>query len=305
MHLSKAVLLSLGELDGAIVSPYVIGLILWRLYRGREFRGESLGLGKVHPEKKDVTRAIDQLAKAGVLDAVGAVVSPRMYALLGRTALQPAEIVCSADPFCYVSHLSAMEHHGLTDRLPAVLHITRPAPRAWSQFARERMRGDYGEDYEMALKAGMPSLARPVFAKKIGGRTVIEFNSLHLGAFRTVRGSPLRVATLGRTYLDMLEQPGLCGGMWHVLTVFRSHASANLATIVDEVERHGKAIDKVRAGYILEEFCGLAHPIFREWVRLAARGGSRRLDPKEEYRPNYSARWCLSLNVDFLDDPDA
>ncbi|HWL29914.1 MAG TPA: hypothetical protein VNQ97_13505 [Burkholderiaceae bacterium] len=305
MHLSKAVLLSLGELDGAIIAPYVVGLILWRLYNDKQFRGELLGITKSHPEKKDVTRAVGQLVDAGVLDAVGAIAAPRMYALLGRTALQPAEIACSADPFCYVSHLSAMEHHGLTDRLPAVLHITRPAPRAWSRFARARMQSDYGDDYEKALRAGMPSLARPAFAKKIGDRTVIEFNSLHPGAFRTVRGSPLRVATLGRTYLDMLEQPGLCGGMWHVLAVFRAHAQANLATIVDEVERHGKTIDKVRAGYILEEFCGLEHPVFEDWVHLAARGGSRKLDPQEEYRPRYSARWCLSLNVDFLDDPDA
>lgn len=39
------------------------------------------------------------------------------------------EVVCSVDPFCYVSHLSAMEYHGLTNRMPTLLFISSPRPR--------------------------------------------------------------------------------------------------------------------------------------------------------------------------------
>jgi hypothetical protein len=33
-----------------------------------------------------------------------------------------------------------------------------------------------------------------------------------------------------------------------------------------------------------------------DWLRYAARGGSRKLDVKAEYAPVFSERWSLSIN---------
>jgi hypothetical protein len=56
-------------------------------------------------------------------------------------------------------------------------------------------------------------------------------------------------------------------------------------------------MDQARAGYILEEKCGLSHALIDEWAKSAIRGGSRRLDPQAEYVPIFSERWCISINV--------
>jgi predicted transcriptional regulator of viral defense system len=107
----------------------------------------------------------------------------------------------------------------------------------------------------------------------------------------------LRVATLGRVFLDMLREPRLCGGIQHVVDIYRQEASRHLKLIVDEVDRHGQPIDKVRAGFVLAEVCRLQSPVIDGWDRFAQRGGSRKLDAESEYAPIYSERWQLSINV--------
>ena len=80
--------------------------------------------------------------------------------------------------------------------------------------------------------------------------------------------------------------------------ICKSSAETYLDLIIDEIDRHGGPIDKVRAGYILEEICNLQSGRLETWLEYVQRGGSRKLDPDAEYRETYSERWCLSLNVD-------
>jgi hypothetical protein len=48
------------------------------------------------------------------------------------------------------------------------------------------------------------------------------------------------------------------------------------------------------------------HPTLAKWETFAQRGGSRKLDSAEEYVPQYSERWKLSINVpSLLIDPYA
>jgi len=67
--------------------------------------------------------------------------------------------------------------------------------------------------------------------------------------------------------------------------------------IIDEVSQHGSKIERVRAGYILEDICKLNSDRIDGWVECAQRGGSRKLDPEGDYVPKFSEKWCLSLNV--------
>ena len=153
-----------------------------------------------------------------------------------------------------------------------------------------------GPEREAYEAAGFPVLQRTI--EKLLGQPVHLSHSVHLGAFRKTPDSEVRVATIGRTFLDMLRQPELCGGIQHVLSLYREHAARNLVLIAAEVTQHGGPIDKVRAGYVLEEHCGLQHAAFEEWQKFAARGGSRRLVAANEYASTYSERWALSLNAD-------
>lgn len=221
------------------------------------------------------------------------------FLLFGHANATPQEVACSLDPFSYVSHLSAMAYHGLTDRFPKVIYMSMPPLSDWREQARERMQKDLGESYDDYVALGLPRLTRMNLSKV--GQTIVQFHERsQKGGFRHVPNSPLRVTSIGRVFLDMLREPQLCGGIQHVIDIYKSESKRHLRAIVDEIERHGKPIDKVRAGYLLTEVCGMTLPSIERWVTYAQRGGSRKLDPDSEYFPTFSERWKLSINVPSL-----
>lgn len=122
-------------------------------------------------------------------------------------------------------------------------------------------------------------------------------SSKHLGAYKNVKGRPLRVSTIGRTFLDMLRNPELCGGINHILDVFHEYGKKYLRLITDDIDKNGEPIDKVRAGYILNERLGINNEVINGWSSFAQRGGSRKLDSSSEYFPEWSDKWKISLNI--------
>ena len=85
-----------------------------------------------------------------------------------------------------------------------------------------------------------------------------------------------------------------------MLDIYESNAKRFSQLIIDEVDRHGAPIDKVRVGFVLEEVCQLSSPVLNQWAVHAQRGGSRKLDADAEYSPDYSEKWKLSINVPSL-----
>lgn len=297
MELSKALFLSLGDVEEPVITRYRLGLILHQLYSSKAYLGEKLdGLQKDHATHLEFDFRLHELEYSGILKAHPNFKSTT-FRLLGRKGENPEEVVCSIDPFCYESHLSAMSYHGLTNRLPVKMFVSSPAPKDWNAQAEARMRKDLGESYESYCENGMPRLTRPKLTK-IGRMEIHCFNSIHWGAYTNVRGRVLRISSIGRTFLDMLRNPELCGGMHHVLEVYQSHAATYLTLIVDEIDRNGAPIDKVRAGYLLSERLEIQSDTVESWVKFAQRGGSRKLDASGEYLPVWSPKWCLSLNLD-------
>jgi predicted transcriptional regulator of viral defense system len=226
---------------------------------------------------------------------------PECFTLFGRGNTNAAELICALDPFAYVSHLSAMEHHGLTDRFSKTLYVSRPSITAWKLQAEQRMQKDLGDKFEHYHALKLPLLSYLSFSTLAKTPVHIHERS-QLGAFRLVADSSLRVATIGRVFLDMLREPKLCGGIEHVIDIYRENAKRYLNLITDELDSHGKQIDKVRAGFILSEVCGLNNPAIDNWRSHVQRGGSRKLDAEAEYLPHHSPTWMLSINVASLAD---
>lgn len=249
--------------------------------------------------KQHYQRLLESLLSVRLLTPIRSNPKVLGYLLFGRNLASPAEIACSLDPFSYISHLNAMEYYGLTDRFPKTLYMCTPPSKEWREQATQRMQKDLGGETERYVASGLPRLAKP--ALSMIGKTAVQFHGrTQMGAFRSVSESSLRVATMGRVFLDMLREPWLCGGIQHVLDIYRREGKRYLGLIVDEVDRHGQPIDKIRAGYVLTEVCHLSSEIVDQWTRFAQRGGSRKLDPESEHSSSYSKRWMLSLNVPSL-----
>jgi predicted transcriptional regulator of viral defense system len=295
LSMARALALELGSLGLPIVLRYDIARIAWRLYRTGQYDGQVLGIQRDALDKRTFSRIENGLLDSGVLKPLLGVTEKSAFELIGGNTSDRNAIVCALDPFCYLSHLSAMEFHGLTDRMPEQVYISTPAGKEWAMFAEERMAKDLDDDRVAFGESGLPQLKRTTIIK-IGQRPVHRYASIHRGAFRAIKGSPVRVATMGRTFLDMLREPGLCGGIAHVLQVFTQYAAANRRLIFDELDQHGASIDKVRAGFIFEELCQIRDPRIDAWLTFAARGGSRKLDPSADYEPQFSERWMLSIN---------
>jgi predicted transcriptional regulator of viral defense system len=301
--IARAVALELEKLGFPVVLRYDIARITWRLYKAQSYEGQLLSIKKDVMDASAFASVEKTLKDNGVLKPLQGVPQRSAYALIGGGTVDRNALMCSIDLFCYLSHLSAMEFHGFTDRLPEQIYVSTPAGKDWTAFAEERMRKDLGEDRLAYGHSGLPLLRR-VAITKIGSRPIHRYASVHPGAFRVIKGSPVRVATIGRTFLDMLREPHLCGGLAHVIEVFKEHAASNKRLIFDELDQHGAPIDKVRAGYILEDLCQITDPRINEWVAFAARGGSRKLDPSADYEPRFSDRWMLSINIPMARDED-
>jgi predicted transcriptional regulator of viral defense system len=299
MKTIKAITLSLGEIKSPVITQYHLGLLIYKLFKLKEYKGEPVGLQKTLAQRRDFNKYLNQLLNEGVLS------SPRglpgnVYTLLGGHHGEAEEVACATDPFCYMSHLSAMSFHGLTDRIPAKLFLSSPGPTQWKAYAVEKMKKDLDDedsaDYTLYCENGLPKLTK-IKMEKIGKVEIHQMHSKHLGAYKNIRDSSLRVSTIGRTFLEMLRNPELCGGINHVLEVFDEYAKTYLRLITDEIDANGNAIDKVRAGYIISERLEIDNKIVSGWAEFAQRGGSRKLDPSGEYMPVWSDTWCLSLNI--------
>ena len=294
MKALKAITLSIGDLDKLVVSKYQFGLIVNNIYRNKVYGGKNVNLQKDFAEKTDINKYLNLLLDEGVLSPHKNL--PNTFTLLGRSGGDPEDIACTVDPFCYMSHLSAMSYHALTDRIPGKLYISSPPASTWRSFAKKQMRKDLSDDYENYCMNGLPLLVRTKMIK-INKMEVHCFSSKHLGAYKRVRGRPLRVSTVGRTFLEMLRNPELSGGINHVLDVFEEYGKKYLRLITDDIDKHGAPIDKVRAGYILKERLGIDSEVVESWSLFAQRGGSRKLDSSSEYIADWSDKWKISINI--------
>lgn len=288
----------LSELTQPIVTDYELGLTIFKLFNAKKYRESIIEIDK-HTKlslKYLKSNVIVPLVELGIVLPLSDFPNERVYQILGKQ--QDAEdIACTVDPFAFISHLSAMAYHGLTNRLPKVIYLSTPSPKDWITFANKKMEKDYSGHFKEFLDYGLPRLTRINF-NTIQKNKIFRYSSVHQGAFKHIDGRMLRISTIGRTFLDMLRKPDYCGSMYHVIDVFKNSGEQYSRLIIDEIDRHGTNIEKARAGYLLEEILKIKDSRIDEWASNVQRGGSRKLDPKQPYREIYSERWCISLNMD-------
>lgn len=216
---------------------------------------------------------------------------PRLWRVNTVQDAPADEISCLVDPTVYISHLSAMQRLGLTNRRPTDLYLTRGDDSVWSEIKNDALAND-----AIIQSFGLP-LYRIRHPETVRGRRLHIHTSKYFGESIAIRKSFARVSSPGQTFADMLSTPELCGGMPHVLDIFDERAAYFTNEIIDSISSSELPIVKVRAGYILDERLGIKEPRIESWVAFAQRGGSRILDPQKPFSPHYSEKWMLSLNV--------
>lgn len=218
---------------------------------------------------------------------------------IGLVSDAPAdEIVCISDQFCYISHLSAMQRYGITDRRPEALSITQMNRKLAKELLAEKTKGDFRKLKETEVEnVYVPKAYVTHHPTRARRRPIHTSTTSNYGEWRAIKGTHVRVSAIGQTFADMLSEPDLCGGMFHVLGCWDRHAKVYFEEIVSNLDINAHDIQKVRAGYILEERLGIADRRVLAWKAFAQRGGSRVLDPGAPFESKYSKDWMISLNV--------
>lgn len=289
-YLGEALAARIMRLDVPVLSDYQIFLELWKIYQ----EGKTKYLRGDHPTKENFFNTRDLLRQEKIIDR-----DPdysRLWRVPEKEAVQADDAVCLADHFCYISHLSAMQRYGLTDRRPEALYITHPTAKRIKEMIADLVHSDYGDaatDPDLFIQP----LYAPHHPERVRRRLVQTLATVHYGEWRKVRGTFARIATIGQTFLDMLESPQRCGGMLHVLDVWEQHTHTYQNEIISRLDSTTQPIQKVRAGYILEERLGVSDPRITAWKQYAQRGGSRVLDPAAPFVEAHSEEWMISLNV--------
>ena len=298
MDIATALSIILRELNQPVISDYELCANIFNLYQTKKYKGEIIrNANRIRSFQSVGKTIVTPLIESGILSNDKDFAKGKVFQIMGNKHLEAGEIVCTTDPFAYISHLSAMEYHGLTNRLPKMLFMSSPPPKDWTRFASQKMMKDIGQDLlDVYLRHGYPRLSN-LRCSKVQNTFINKYSSIHQGAFKKIEGRKLRVSTIGRTFLDMLRTPDYCGGMNHVMEIFTLYGKQYKNLIIDEIDRHGNLMERTRAGYLLEERAGVHDQKIDKWASQVERGGSRKLNPAGGYSENYSPRWWLSLNV--------
>ena len=291
MYLAEALQQALIDFDEPAVTDYELYRLGLSLVRDGQYAGVKI---KRVPDGWDLRRsraAQNRLVERQVIASDQDFRSGVWRVVQATGSGSAEEAACIADPFCYVSHLSAMQRYGLTDRSPEAAHLTTPARSVWNALRDAKVEREIDTDVEY------PPLLRVRFRERLRRRPVILHETIHPATPFPIAGERARIASIGRTFADMLSEPSLSGGIHHVMEVWEEHAEAWLEQIIAEIDETSRKIVKVRAGYLLDEHLGISDPRIRAWRRFAQRGGSQKLDPDTPYVPRFSESWMLSINV--------
>jgi len=271
--------------DSPIITNADLYSILLKLYREKSFEGVRIGKIKNDcPEIETYKYKVNALENSGIITPL---INTKAYVISGKGEPSAEQAGCYLYPFSYLCYLSAMDYHGLTDRLPKLVHLMIPDPTQSASLGQSEYSADNIYSKSRNIKIN----------KKIEGKEFVYHKSKGFLVYKEINGSGgVRVSSIGRTFLDMFKKPVHCGGFNHVLDILEESGTRYLKLILKEFDMYGSNIDKSRLGFILEEVLGVKDLILDRWASTAQRGSSRVLVPGEKFAPYFSERWCISIN---------
>ncbi|MNT32294.1 hypothetical protein D3C72_1681670 [compost metagenome] len=189
-----------------------------------------------------------------------------------------------------------MSWHGLSDKIPKVIRFTACSTSEW----REKALADIKIEFDDYIEFADPNHFASKYPKSmvIDGRELIVKSEKEYIDPVQVRSSPLRVSTLGKTFIDMTRNPHECGGEDHVLEIYSEYGKKYSSIIIKALKEYGRKIDIARVGFILQKISGVEHPQLIEWQKESQliRGSSKVLIHGKPFSSIFDEDWSLSLN---------
>lgn len=298
----EAVSSNLEEIALPVMSDFRLSQVIINLLSNKSYNGVRIRTRSVEIDRNQIGKRIRNLEKKNIVSpdrdfARGRSIKKmrlgvNVWKISGTPTGTAEDVACLIDPFCYVSHLSAMQRYGLSERTPKNLTISTLSRQEWSQRRNEHL-----QDSSQANTGGLIQLAKISLPTKLRGREIELHESKHTKKTTNIVDTFARISEIGTTFADMLDRPDLCGGMEHVINIWERDAKSHLDHIIEAIDGFPTKIIKVRAGYILNEHMKLSDPRIDKWTVFATRGGDQKLNPQGEYRPPYSEKWMLSINA--------
>lgn len=252
---------------------------LWRVKQWVQQRVERTTLGP--------------LAECEDLFVLGEAVSSQLSG--APTAI---EILMEANPTAALSHFSAMHFHGLTEEMPAPIHLATPYGRPGKivphGFSPEDI-AEFGDGWIVCRRL------ESVFQHQVIWHRLRQNRMVGLKAYVRA-GSHYMAMSPERVLLEGLMTPEDCGGL---VSVFKAWANAvdtlDLEHLIECAEQIGSAVLRQRAGYLLERH-GLRHKNLDRWADMAKPGGTSKLDPHAPFGGflDFDERWKLAINTKVL-----
>ncbi len=237
-------------------------------------------------------KVIDHLIQISFFESSMYFTEKTPYFVKNKADATPDQLVCSVYPYGYISHISAMKWHGLTDRLPKHIDFTSCSRLEWKTRSildlKNRM-DVFDSEYQKHLIPGYPSDGK-YFGQKLLSHTTSKFIEPKTAS------DGVRVQDIGFLFIDMLRYPDFCGGFDHVLDVFEDCAFIYQNAILNAANTIGSDIDKARIGFLFEKKLGLHSNILEEWKPKMQRGGSRKLVVNKPFDSCYDDLWAISIN---------
>jgi len=212
-----------------------------------------------------------------------------------NTKLTPSELIFPLFPYAYLTHLSAMRHYSITDRIPKKIQIEIPSRSKWKALIIEDIKkmDVSARDKDLILKylPRYPKSDEIYFKKRIlvsSTRTPLPNLTLDNG---------IRVIEIGALFVEMINNPKECGGIEHVMDIFQEYGLVFKKKIY-KAALESSLISQTRIGFIFEQILKQSD---LEIIKMKnrnkdLRGGSRVFLTGEDFSNIINIEWNLSLN---------
>lgn len=218
-------------------------------------------------------------------------------------------------PLGFLSHLTAMNLYNIGNTKTTGIYFTCPARKVWKDLCLKEIKKRF-KNFEVntsisneyieidGLILSTQSILDPYPHQNIleeagSTKTIIITNKKKL--VESEWWNQCHLQNIVDLYLDMLRTPHYCGGISHVLGIYKDSLSKDkelFQEVLISLTKNGSIIDRARFGYIFDKILRFKTPEIEQWKdeQQDKRGSSRKLFSNFDFDSLFDEEWNISIN---------